>query len=154
MVSDRRGVVIIPSMCASWRRGSDPGPLIRRLEDLKSVERPSGGLTFRGYRLPHVAAALQSSLDFDVSMPEAEERGVLRDAIRTVGEAGRLTPPAALLRAITEGEERLQESHRQRPREDRPRREGRRRSPLKPGPLRRTSRPGGRPRSPSRSADR
>jgi hypothetical protein len=53
-----------------------------------------------------VAAALQSALDFDVSMPEAEERGVLRDAIRTVGEAGRLTPPA-LLRAITEGEERF-----------------------------------------------
>jgi len=52
-----------------------PGPLIRRLEDLKSVERPSGGLTFRGYRLSHVAAALQSALDFEVNMPEAEERG-------------------------------------------------------------------------------
>jgi hypothetical protein len=75
MVSDRRGVGIIPGMGASWRRGFDPGPLIRRLEDLKSVERPSGGLTFRGYRRSHVAAALQSALDFDVSMPEAEERG-------------------------------------------------------------------------------
>ena len=75
MVSDRRGVGIIPGMCASWGRGFDPGPLIRRLEDLKSVERPSGGLTFRGYRLSHVAAALQSALDFEVNMPEAEERG-------------------------------------------------------------------------------
>lgn len=90
-------------MCASWRRGFDPGPLIRRLEDVKQVGSRNGQVTFEGYRLSHVAAALHSCLCFDVGMPEREERGVIAEAVSSVGRVDKLTAPK-VLRAITERE--------------------------------------------------
>ncbi len=61
-------------------------------------------MTFKGFRMPQIVAALQSSVEFAVEMPEAEERGVVVGAVWSVATAGRVTAPT-ILQAITAGEE-------------------------------------------------
>jgi hypothetical protein len=80
--------------------------LVRRLEDVRKVNRQTGQVTFRGFRASHVVASLQSGLCFEVEMPEREERGVIAEALGFVGRAGSLTAPK-LLTAISEGENRF-----------------------------------------------
>lgn len=99
-------------VCASWKQKKfDPSPLIERLEEVREVGGPGGRVTFRGFRASHVAAALQSALDFRVAMPESDERRVIADALTTVGgspgRAGALTPEK-VRRAITAGEDRFE----------------------------------------------
>jgi len=85
-------------MCAKWaepKKGYNPSFLFEGLERIKKIN-PEGQAGFQGVEFDDYFTVLLSSVEFTGRIPEVERQGILRAALFSVAQQGKLTQDAVL----------------------------------------------------------
>lgn len=98
-------------MCATWKKKPeeyDRGLLVDGLESLRTTD-ASGQVGFSAWEFLDYVSVLQSSIDFSTKLPESERRRIVRVALRSLVQTGKLTAEKVIAE-ISKGENSFIES--------------------------------------------